>query len=210
MAEKMDIPSFKDAAKLAKGGDVGPVVTPPEPPAEIDMANPAPVAPPVNLFAGTAKKLEVFGKPGTDPKDPIPGYQLFWMDDIEGGLLLSQALASGWQYVEKDEIALNDAPASPGNTDVGNHVRRWVGHGADDRPIYSYLMKKPNWLHELHMTGPDSIEQRVHMKQEEQLMMGTLNVNPNDRPYTARTPYPGTRSGLPPISIGRYYKPPSR
>lgn len=217
MAKTTDVPSFTDTMATAMTTESAPVGRKAGPPSQeglppIPATKPEgdmPVAPPRNLFSGTTKKLEVFGKPGTDPMEPIPGHQLYWFDDVEGGLQISAALASGWRYVEKEEIALNDAPTSPGNSDIGNHVRRWVGQGGDDHPVYAYLMKKPNWLHELHMTGPESIEERVHKKQEEQLAMGTLNVNPNDRPYTARNPYPGTSSKLPPISIGRYYRRPS-
>jgi hypothetical protein len=161
------------------------------------------MAVPRNLFSGTTKKLEVFGRPGSDPKDPVPGFQLYWFDDIEGGLIIQQAKASGWVMVEKEEVALNDANTSPGNNDLGGHVRRWVSQGPDGSAIYSYLMKKPNWLHDLHTNGPDSLEQRVHLQIEAQLRAGTYGARAEDRRYSATNPYPGTQSGLPPISMGR-------
>ncbi len=170
-----------------------------------------PAAPPPNLFGGTTKKLEVYGLPGTTKEKPVPGHELYWFHDEQGGLVINQALSSGWRFVEKEEIALNDAPTSAGNSDPGNHVRRWVGHGEDNNAIYAYLMKKPDWLYELHMTGPDSLEQRVHMKQEEQLAMGTYKMGPNDGRYSANNLPPGVRgSGLPAIKLGRYYKPPTQ
>src|SRR5262245_35730249 len=82
------------------------------------VKSPSPEAPPPNMFSGTTKKLEVFGKPGTEKHDPIPGFQLYWFDDIEGGLVIQQAKASGWVFVEKHEIALNDANTGPGNNDL--------------------------------------------------------------------------------------------
>ncbi len=163
---------------------------------------PSPQAPPRNLFSGTMKKLDVFGKPGTDPNEPIPGHVLYWFDDIEGGMIIQQAKASGYSMVRKDEVALNDANTSPGNNDLGGDVRRWVSQGPDGSAIYSYLMKKPKWLHELHQTGPDSLEQRVHKQIEQQLKQGTFNANPNDRRYSAGTP--GVMTNLPPISLGSY------
>lgn len=166
-----------------------------------------PQAPPRNLFSGTTKKLEVFGKPGTDPNDPLPGFQLFWFDDIKDGLVLSQAKISGWEYVQKEELAINDENTSPGNTALDNHVRRWVSQGPSGAPVHAYLMKKPNWLYDLHMYGPDSLEVRVHQQIDQQLARGDFNANPNDRRYTSTNPYPGTRSGLPPIQMGRNYKP---
>src|SRR5438105_4038041 len=97
-----------------------------------------PQAPPPNLFSGTTKKLEVFGKPGTNPNEPVEGHQLYWFDDIEGGLIIQQAKASGWEMVRKDEIALNDANTSPGNNDLGGDVRRWVSQGPNGAPVYAY------------------------------------------------------------------------
>lgn len=174
-----------------------------------EAPEPSPAAPPRNLFSGTTKKLEVFGKPGTSPLDPLPGFQLFWFDDIKDGLIISQAKASGWVFVEKDELAINDDNTSPGNNALDNHVRRWVGLGPNNVAISSYLMKKPNWLYDLHMYGPESTEVRVHQQIDAQLLSGSFNANPNDRRYTSTNPYPGTRSGLPPIQMGRNYVKPT-
>ena len=199
-----DIPSFTSNAALAKhdAPAAAPQQAGPVGPASAPQADNTPKAPPRNMFSGTMSKLDVFGKPGCDPNEPIPGYVLFWFDDIQEGLILQQALASGYEYVQKDEVAI-----SGNNTDIGSNVSQYVGQGPNNSPVRSYLMKKPKALHELHMTGPDSIEQKLHRRQDEQLASGTFNVNPNDRPYTAVNPYPGTRSSLPPIQMGRYYKP---
>ena len=182
-----------------------PKKVPRETPAAEPVLEPTPQAPPRNLFSGTIKKLDVFGLPGTDPNKPVPGHELYWFDDIEGGMIIQQAKASGWVLVRKDEVALNDANTSPGNNDLGGNVRRWVSQGPDGSAIYSYLMKKPDWLYQLHLTGPDSLEQRVHQVQEQQLRRGTYNVNPNERRYSANNPIPGAPpTGLPPITIGSF------
>ena len=162
---------------------------------------PDPSAPPANLFNGFVKKLDVFGKPGTDPHDPIPGYQLYWFNDE--GFTISQAKASGWMHVQKEEVALNDAHDGPGNNDLGGNVRRMVSRPENPVVVHAYLMKKPNWLHELHMTGPDSIEQKVHQKIEAQLRAGTAgDMRGDDRRYSAgNMPAGAGVSSLPPISI---------
>ncbi len=203
MAKGPDIPSFTSNAALAKTDAPPAAVAPAAPQVQADT----PKAPPRNLFSGTMRKLDVYGKPGSDPNDPIPGYVLYWFDDIQDGMFLQQALVSGYEYVQKEEVAIGGNIISGANTDIGSNVSQWVGMGPNGAPVRSYLMKKDKDLHELHMTGPDSLEQRVHRVQDQQLASGTFNVNPNDRPYTAVNPYPGTRSSLPPIQMGRYYKP---
>ena len=162
---------------------------------------PDPSAPPPNLFNGFVKKLDVFGKPGTDPHDPIPGYQLYWFNDE--GFTISQAKASGWMHVQKEEVALNDAHDGPGNNDLGGNVRRMVSRPENPIVTHAYLMKKPNWLHELHLTGPDSIEQKVHQKTEAQLRAGTAgDMRADDRRYSAgNVPAGYGSSTLPPINL---------
>jgi hypothetical protein len=41
----------------------------------------------------------------------------------------ARAEATGYRLVERTEIGLNDAQVSPGNNDLGVHVRRWVDSG---------------------------------------------------------------------------------
>jgi hypothetical protein len=162
------------------------------------MDNPPPnVKIPPNLFSGAQLRLAVYGKDG-DSNDPIPGYRTYWFNDIESGHRLNMAVRSGWEYVQKEEVNLNDHEAGPANTDLGNHVRRWVENGPAGLPIYAYLMKKPNWLHDLHETGPDSREQRIHQKVENELRQGTLNQQRGDGRYTQAS---NPRSSLPKISI---------
>ena len=198
-----DVPSFTSNATLAKG-DARPVQQPAKAIPEVKAE--APKAPPRNMFSATMKKLDVFGLPGSDPLEPIPGHVLYWFDDIQN--YVTMGLASGWVFVSKNEVAMNDAPTSPGNTALDDKVRAIVGWSGNE-PIYSYLMKKPKELDLLHREGPDSIEQMVHMKQEEQLAMGTYRMSPDDGRYTAgHLPNGVAGSSLPAIKMGRYYKKP--
>jgi hypothetical protein len=185
----------KRAAEAAKVADV------PAPAVEIKAADvemvggrrklppPDPSAPPPNLFSGRVKKLEVHPLPGGDPNDPIPGHRLYWFHDIENGLEIARAEATGYRLVERTEIGLNDAQVSPGNNDLGVHVRRWVDSGGvNGTPVFAYLMKKPNWLAELH----DAELEKVHQMQEAQLAAGNMK---NEVPGNVRhTPSVGISS----------------
>lgn len=214
---KHEVPSFTDMAALAKveadpkepsAPDIIKAAPIPAVVAMQDLPPPDPEAPPVNMFSGVMPKLAVYGRPGTDPMKPIPGHELYWFTDENGGLQISNAIASGWRFVDKEEIALNEALTSPGNSDTGSRVRRWVGSGANNTPEFNYLMKIPDWLYKKHMAE----RERIHQQQEEQLAMGTYKVDDTEHTYTAgRAPgaAPGARSGLPSIKIGRYYRPPS-
>lgn len=152
-----------------------------------------PSPPPRNLFSGDIKKLEVFGLNG-DNKDPIPGFRLYWFLDRENsGARMHQARMSGWEYVMKDEVSVNDTSAIQGNSDLGSQVRVFGG-SFNNQPIYHYLMKKPVWLDQVHQG-----EMQAHLdKVEGHLRRGKLDAKPEDRQYTAEE-MPG--SALPPISI---------
>lgn len=154
--------------------------------AEVEMVGgrrklppPDPAAPPPNLFSGRVKKLEVHPLPGGDPNDPIPGYRLYWFHDV--GTEVAMAEATGYRLVERNEVGLNDAQVSPGNNDLGVHVRRVVSDagGANGSPIYAFLMKKPNWLADLH----DAELEKVHQMQEAQLNAGNMK---NEVPANVR------------------------
>ena len=209
---KQDIPSFTESAQLAKGEKQQPRVMEPAPlvpQATQKLAPPTPEAPPRSLFNGMSLKLAVYGPAGTDPMKPVPGHELYWFPDKDGGLMINQAIASGWRFVEKAEVALSDAPTSPGNDDVGDNVRRWTGQTPDGRPIHDYLMKLPDWLYAKHMQE----REKVHQQLEEQLAMGTYKVSDTQFTYTPdRAPgaAPNVRSGMPGIKIGRYYRAPPK
>ena len=145
---------------------------PPEPPKEV-IDGIDPTKPPVNLFSGTVMNLEVhpnYGKyPGATKEKPIPGHELFWFPDENDAIEISRAIDSGCRLVEKDEVGLNVAPVGPGNTANDNHVRRWSkGATPQGVPIYLYLMKKPQWLYDLHQQE----REEVHRKMEETIARG--------------------------------------
>ena len=166
----------------------------------VEQSGEAPKAPAPNLFSGTMPRLAVYGKNGAD--DPIPGYRLYWFNDIEGGYRVNAALQSGWEYVQNEEIALNNTGVGAANSDLGSNVRRFVENGPGGAPVYAYLMKKPLWLHERHEYGPDSREQRIHQRVEAELRAGTLNQQPGDARYT-----PGNMpQGLPASTLGAAIK----
>ena len=135
-------------------------------------------APPPNLFSGKVQNLQVHPKEGGDPNDPIPGFRLFWFPDDRDGIEISRAMASGWVFVQKDEVGINDAPVGPGNTAPNDHVRRWLKYAtAQGTPVYGYLMKKPEELCRLH----DEERENYHRKQEEAILSGGGAYNTVDR-----------------------------
>jgi hypothetical protein len=72
----------------------------------------------------------------------IPGYHTHWFKTSN----ISRALAAYYEFVEDDEVILNqrnpgiDTEVS-GNTDLGSRVSIPAGIGADDKPERLYLMK---------------------------------------------------------------------
>ncbi len=151
----------------------------------------APKAPPRNLFSGQFRQLDVFGKNGSH-QDPIPGWRLYWMSDV--GDRINQARQSGWEFVEKDEIALQENVV-PGNNDLGTHVRKVVNPNLVP-PTYGYLMKKPIELDALHQAEMQEVNNRA----EAALRQGRTNAQPGDGRYTAGD-FPN--SALPPIEISQ-------
>jgi hypothetical protein len=102
---------------------------------------------------------------------------LYWFHDDNGGQAIALAQASGWVLVEKDEVGLTGAPISPGNTANDNYVRKWTkGATPQGVPIYAILMKKPQWLYDLHAAEREA----VHQRQEAMLRHGVNPARPND------------------------------
>ena len=151
-------------------------------------------APPRNLFSGQLKSLDVYGKNGS-VDDPIPGYRLYWFTDVGGtGTRLRQAQISGWDFVDADEIELQDNLV-PGNNDLGSHVRKVV-NANQVPPTYGYLMKKTWKLDALHQAEAQIINDRM----EQAMRAGTLGAAPGDGRYVAGQ-MPG--STLPKIEISQ-------
>lgn len=167
------------------------------PPVAEEKQAEVPYQKPVNLFSGDRKRFEVMGKNGSFT-DPIPGFRLYAFKDINGGMRISQALASGWQFVNKEEVVLNDGWNTPLDTDLGSKVRIPAEQNDESgKPIYHYLMKKPKWLDDEHMAE----REKLHDQIDASLRAGTFNMTGNERRYTAANPPVGSPSGLPPISI---------
>jgi hypothetical protein len=67
--------------------------------------------------------------------------------------------------------------------------------------MYAYLMEKPEWLHELHSTGPGSREE-YHRQLEAQIGMGTLGEKAGENRLSRGRPFQGqSASFLPAISV---------
>ena len=155
---------------------------PPEPaaaPASPPRVNSEPEATaiPRNLFSGFLKQLDVIGRNGSE-KDPIPGYRLYWFNDI--GPRIAQAKQSGWELVNRDEVILNENLV-PGNNDLGTAVSKVVNPNLNP-PTRAFLMKKPNWLDQQHQAE----REQVHQRTESALKAGTLGARPENRQYTAQ------------------------
>ena len=154
---------------------------------------------PPNLFSGDQKHLEVMGLNGSYT-DPIPGFKLYWFD-AKNGVRIAMAQRSGYTFVEKHEVLLNDG--LEGSDDLGTHVRKignvFGGETDDGKPQYMYLMKKPLWLVDKHNVQMESVNQ----KYEDMLRRGLVSKNPQqDRQFAAGSEIAlKTRSNLPGISI---------
>ena len=128
---------------------------------------------PPNLFSGDQKHLEVMGLNGS-MTDPIPGYKLYWFD-AKNGVRIAMAQRSGYTFVEKHEVLLNDG--LEGSDDLGTHVRKigniFGGDTEDGKPQYMYLMKKPLWLVDKHNIQMEA----VNNKYEQMLKSGQISRN---------------------------------
>lgn len=77
----------------------------------------------------------------------IEGYRLYWFRDDPGRI--EDALRAGYEFVEKDEISLNDLEVAGGGDgkgdDLGDRVSRAQGGGAmrGNQPARLFLMKCP-------------------------------------------------------------------
>ena len=205
---KAEIAAAKEHAAMPQANEFATVIPPDiaaaleaEPPAPKPVNSEPPAGTPIprNLFSGDLKALDVYGLNGSST-DPIPGYRLYWFNDVAGtGVRLNQAKLSGWEFVSKDEVALNENLV-PGNNDLGSNVCKVVNPNVTP-PTRAWLMKKPRWLDEAHSAEREKIHERI----ESALKRGTLSRKPENRQYVA-----GEQSGstLPPIDISsNVYRP---
>ena len=149
----------------------------------------------VNLFNGQRKRFEFMGKNGSFT-DPIPGYRLYAFKDT--GTRISDALQSGWTFVTKDEVVLNDSWNTPLDTDLGSHIRVPANQNDESgKPTYHIIMKKLK----IHDEEDMAELEKLHDNIEQSLRAGTFNMTSGEKRYTAANPPAGSPSGLPPIFI---------
>ena len=107
---------------------------------------------------------------------------------------INRARQSGWEFVMKDEIALQENLV-PGNNDLGTQVRKVVNPNLIP-PTVAYLMKKPADLDALHQAEI----QEVNNRNEAALRQGRVNAQAGDGRYVAGDVQ---NSLLPKIEISR-------
>ena len=142
-----------------------------------------PQSPPPNLFSGNIARLTLIGRDGS-LTDPVPGFATRWFNDENGdqtrtGPRIQMALRSGWVFIERDEVALNEGLV-PLNVDLGSHVREIVGKQQNGSPLFAYAMKKPQWLFDLHSKER---EDNVNARIESSLRAGRSDKLPADKQY---------------------------
>ena len=142
---------------------------------------------PTNFLSGFVKRLEVHGE--------REGFTRRWFNDDKGGSNIAAARASGWRFVERQDVQLN-AAMTPRNTDLGSHVQECVGTNENGSPLFAYLMEIPTWLFEKHQEARIAYNRQLMA----QIKGGTLGQRPGDGRYTASNPPPGGTS-LPAMSV---------
>lgn len=177
-----DIPTLTDQVAVPVNRD----------PVSLDAHATADHTIPPNLFSGENKQLEVMGRNGS-VTDPIPGFYLYWFNDDGGtGIRIMKAKRSGYEFVQRDEVLLNDGLVD-GSDAAGDHVRKVVG-SIGNQPLYAYLMKKPTWIKEAH----DLEMRKVNDAVMEQIRRGRVPKTDADARQFARQDLP-QQSNLPPI-----------
>lgn len=89
-------------------------------------------------FSMFEKRLEVF----EDPNNPLSErFHLHWINDE--GDRVERMLRAGYAFVERSELAINNAHLVPLNKDLGERISQSVGTKASGEPMLAYLMKLP-------------------------------------------------------------------
>lgn len=116
------------------------------------------------VFNGTNKKLNVLTE--------VPGFVLRWFNDTPGRIDTAVGRA-GWEFVEQDEIALEDTNrVIERNSDIGNKVRAIVGTTDQNTPLYAYLLKiRKEWFEEDRQDATSKIRE----SEKEMIRQGGLN-----------------------------------
>ena len=99
---------------------------------------------------------------------PIEGFHMHWVNDYPGRV--SEALASGYEFVSEEETKLNDF-VTPGNADLGTRVKRMVGKDDNGGALFAYLMKIDE-----NLWKEDQLElQKRNDRVDEAIRRGDLN-----------------------------------
>ncbi len=169
-----------------------------EPEAKPPSKEAKPKSPPMNLFSGNVAKLQIFDPDGNAG---IPGFATRWFtDEGNSGVRINAARRSGWDFVTRDEVALNDS-LTPLNTNLGDHVTMVVNpHAEGGKPELGYLMKIPQELFDRYQ---NERENTVHANIEHALRAGAMNRSSEARQYSANSDIArATHSSLPGIEMG--------
>jgi hypothetical protein len=98
----------------------------------------------------------------------IEGYHLHWINDVAGRI--SQALQGGYEFIQNDEVSLNNfsfgtAVELSGNTDLGSMVSLAVGTNEQGGTLRAYLMKLKNeyWIEDqaISQERVDAVAQQI-------------------------------------------------
>lgn len=102
----------------------------------------------------------------------IPGFEIRWVNDIEGRL--ENFLGRGWDHVTQGEQGIQQE-----STDPGTKVSRVVGSLASGEPMRAFLLKIPKeWY--LEDQKKESAERG---KTDQAIRRGLLNTNSKDKRY---------------------------
>jgi hypothetical protein len=76
----------------------------------------------------------------------IPGYQLQWTNDEDGGI--EALLSEGFEFVTREEVGIQDIHRSAvvEGKDVDNRFSKYVGARRDGSALMAYLLKCPDEL----------------------------------------------------------------
>lgn len=98
----------------------------------------------------------------------VPGHFLFWCNDAEDAL--EEAQAGGYEFVTPREV---------GETRDGSQVKRHVGTKKDGSPLYAYLLKIRQELHE----EDNALKAETDDAFERAIKRGKLAEGRNDNRY---------------------------
>lgn len=111
-----------------------------------------------------------FGVPKTKlgVKLSVPGYHLYWCNDIDNQMM--EAQAGGYEFVTAKEI---------GEIRDDSQVRRLVGTKKDGSPLYAYLLKIRDEWHEEDKAQLGKLDDQF----EAAIRRGKLMEQPGDARY---------------------------